>query len=76
MNGLCMAGYNDNNVNLKYKYKVIIISKCAIYEVSFHLLFGIEQDRYFKSVPLRDEEMTIIPSISFPSKELSLGFKR
>lgn len=44
MNGLCMAGYNDNNVNLKYKYK--------------------------------DEEMTIVPSISFPSKELSLGFKR
>lgn len=44
MKGLCLAEYNDKNLNLKYKYK--------------------------------DQAMTITPSISLPSNELSLGFKR
>eukprot|EP01018_Ginkgo_biloba_P002279 Gb_22926 [translate_table: standard] len=44
MNGLCLAEYKEENLNLKYKYK--------------------------------DEEMTMAPCISLPSKELSFAFKR
>ena len=72
LNGLVLAEYRDEELNLKYKYKVYFL-----YIIwSQNLFYTSSNGRLTAEAFIQDEELTIAPSISLPSQSLSLAFKR
>ncbi|KAH9782539.1 Outer envelope pore protein 37 [Citrus sinensis] len=71
LNGICTAQYEEEDLKLRYCYKVLCSSHCIF--SNFYYYCGLCR---LPGYPPLDEALSFIPTISLPSNALSFALKR